>query len=642
MKANYNNSGSLVLTFTEANDKTIRQKFMKKETVLWLYLGKDFFKSQNMEARLGEKFNRINIAKLQGEVAKDIRLEYTMWIDNLNRTHGEKLDWWFSSISSRNVSNCNLFQYACYLEILRRLWESNEKKPELVVVESMGLAKAIHKWALSEGVSIKTINYYGANLLFLKQYFSPFIYYAQFIAVQILKQTAAIISRLKLGQKNLKDIPFIIIDTFIHDTSISEDGNFKDRYYPFLYEYLKAKGFHLLVHPVLSGFRYNYFSIYGRMRKSESLFIVPEDFLNLFDYFYALSHPIKVLTQKVKTELFRNFDLYDILKEERRKQPFSLGMQAALIYRLFIKLGLSGIRPLQIINWYENQVIDKALIAGARKAFPNINIIGAQLFLHPPNYLSLFPTQSEADAKLAPDILLETSEYQCRVVQEFTTAIPCLPVAALRYAHIFESESNNTKPKDSAILVLLPFDIQEAVELLLMLKNILYLLNKQIVILIKCHPDYSIKKLSAAFSKYAWPSRFEIFTDNIKEALNTASMVVSASSSSMVEAATKGIPVIFIGRQAVLNQNHLANLDSEIFTECFSAEELIAAINRYLNLAPEKIREYKRIGTKLRDMYFTDVSEETMQNFITKHTTLRQKPCCTVNDLAKEKNVSQN
>ena len=197
-----NNLKQLVLSFPADNIKRIKREFAQDKEILWLYLGKGFFKRRDMESKLGKEFKRIDIAKLHDEVAKDIRLAYTRWIDCLNHTHGDKLDWWFNSISSRNIYNDNLFQHVCYLEILKRLWESIEKRPKLVIMESTGLASALHKWASAEDISVTTINYYGFFLSSLKQYFSPFLCYMKFIATQMLRQAAAISSKKRFRQKN--------------------------------------------------------------------------------------------------------------------------------------------------------------------------------------------------------------------------------------------------------------------------------------------------------------------------------------------------------------------------------------------------------------------------------------------------------
>jgi hypothetical protein len=80
-----------------------------------------------MEHTLGSQFSRVDIARLHDEVARDIRQEHVQWIDALNRRYGKSLEWWFGSISSRDIYVNNLFQYCCYLEILERLWVEDKK-----------------------------------------------------------------------------------------------------------------------------------------------------------------------------------------------------------------------------------------------------------------------------------------------------------------------------------------------------------------------------------------------------------------------------------------------------------------------------------------------------------------------------------
>ena len=84
----------------------------------------------------------------------------------------------------------------------------------------------------------------------------------------------------------------------------------------------------------------------------------------------------------------------------------------------------------------------------------------------------------------------------------------------------------------------------------------------------------------------------------------------------MVEAAAKGIPVIFLGRQTVLNKNILSDLNMDIVTECFTTIELIEGINKYLDLPSAKISEYRNMGKKVRDLFFTPINEKTMEPFL--------------------------
>ncbi|MDO8140630.1 MAG: hypothetical protein Q6358_03950 [Candidatus Brocadiales bacterium] len=573
-----------------------------------------------MELELGSQFRRINIARLHNEVANDIRQEHVQWIDSLNRDYGKNLDWWFGAICSRNVYSSNLFQYSCYLEMIDRLWKTPGERPELIIIESIGIAKAICKWAHKENIYVNVICYYLAKIFFLKWYLISFLQWGEFVIDHLLRWVAAYVSRekYKYKVKHTQNHTAVIVNTYVHDYSLSDNGNFKDRYFPYLHEYLSEKGFTVAIHPVLFGFKYNYFSIYNRMRKSNSQFILQEDFLRALDYLIAISFPLRILKQKIKSDAFRSFDLSDILEEEQRQQSFIPGIQAVLIYRLFLRLGKVGIKPKMVINWYENQVIDRALIVGARQSFLQARILGVQGFVHSPNFLSLFPSQSEVEVQMAPHLLLETSQYQCQIACSFTRDIPCKPVAALRYSHVFDEDTTNYngRQKLKSILVLLSFNIAEAVELLEILKAGLNQIRGDINILIKGHPDYDSKNLVRAFGVRNWPSRYEIFHGSLPDALRQVSLVLSSGSSSMIEAVSKGVPVIFLGRQTGLNHNILSNLNMDIVTECYSTMELINAINKYVNLSSVKIKEYKNMGKKIRELFFTPVNEKTMEPFL--------------------------
>ena len=219
---------------------------------------------------------------------------------------------------------------------------------------------------------------------------------------------------------------------------------------------------------------------------------------------------------------------------------------------------------------------------------------------------------------MAPHLLLETSQYQCQIACSFTRDIPCKPVAALRYSHVFDEETTNfnSRQKIKSILVLLSFNIAEAVELLEILKAGLDQIGEDINILIKGHPDYDSKNLVRAFGVRNWPSRYEIFPGSLQDALRQVSLVLSSGSSSMIEAVSKGVPVVFLGRQTGLNHNILSNLNMDIVTECFTTIELIEGINKYLDLPSAKISEYRNMGKKVRDLFFTPINEKTMEPFL--------------------------
>jgi hypothetical protein len=165
-------------------------------------------------------------------------------------------------------------------------------------------------------------------------------------------------------------------------------------------------------------------------------------------------------------------------------------------------------------------------------------------------------------------------------------------------------------------VVLLPFDLAESMEMLDSLAQGMDRLDEPIPVLVKCHPDFQPEELRQAVGYRNWPSGFEIFEGSLPQALACAAMVVSANSSSMLEAVVRGIPAIFLGRQTVLNQRISISVPVDHIVECFTTDELIAAIQRYLSLTPEDIVRNREVGKKVRDQLFLPVTPETMLPFL--------------------------
>jgi hypothetical protein len=609
----------LIVTLPVKKPVKLKHLFPQGRATPFLYLGTDFFQRQRLERELGDSFIRLNITELQDQVAREIRSEHIEWIDQLNRRYGQEVEWWFNPVASRNMYVSNLFQYSCYLEILERIWKHWDTKPELIFVETPALAAAIRKWAIHRDIEVHVNFPKSKNFYRLSYYWSSLLRYAFFTATLLMRSIAAFTSRKKIGAKICSPGKLAIVDVFLRDVSLNEQGEFNDIYFPQLYEYLEKNGFHILIHPVLYGFSFNYFSIYRRMRQSVAHFIIPEDYLRLSDYIHVLMYPLRAYRRKITADPFRNLDLSDIIDEDHvRGLTDNMSLLALLIRRLVVRLGQSGLAPRLIISWYENQVIDKALVVAARQAFPQALIIGAQIFIFSSNMLYLFPIQSEVEAGIVPHRLLEMSEHLCNIAQTFTKDIPCYPAASLRYAHIFQAQQKVSPAKTgSTVLVLLPYDLAEAVEILEILMMALNYMPKAVRLSIKCHPAYSLRELQRVFGENHWPKRFESCQTNLADALKGASVVISSNSSSIVEAAARGgIPVIFLGRQTALNQNILEDVKTDLIMTCFTATELATAINKSLDLTPEDLERYKILGEEILKLFFSPVTDATLLPFL--------------------------
>ncbi|MDD5108781.1 MAG: hypothetical protein PHC29_04645 [Candidatus Omnitrophica bacterium] len=606
----------VIISTPYVNLRKIKVLLKGRQGKRWVYFGSNFKVLTYIEQQLADNFACIDIIEIHKSIADSIKAEYVSWVDELNRKYGNELDWWLGAVFSRNNYTSDLFQFTCYLEILKRLLLRDGVLPDLVFVESAGFAKDLGNWAKKNGISV-IIKHKSFSIVSVASLFKPLLDWLRFIIISTIRNFAAFITR----GISKKDECFFknstLIHTFIFKNSLTKDGILTDRTLPFLHDYAFRHGLNIVIHPILYGFNCSYLAVYRKMRSSRTPFIIKEDFLRFTDYLLAFTYPFRSLRKKIEFKDFRSCSFFNSIQEMRSKECFSPAMEAVLAYQLFLRLSKTAFDPCYFVLWFENQVIDKALIAGIRKFFPKVRISGAQMFLHPPNLLSVFPCQSEIEAGTAPDSIVETSQYQCKRASIFTSSISCRVGGALRYDHIFRQvrDFQLVRNKEKIIFVALPFHIPNVIEILFMLKGSLTYIKHNVVILIKTHPDYDEKTIKKLFVGSGWPKVFQIYKASVAEGLKNASLMISANSSVMIEAISYGIPSIYIGSRIMINQNILKDIDTPISRECYSSEELAQAVNAYIDVLPFKSEEFKKIGEKIRDLYFTPVSDDTLASF---------------------------
>ncbi|MFA5117990.1 MAG: hypothetical protein WC695_03950 [Candidatus Omnitrophota bacterium] len=610
----------LILASPHGDIRQIKDLLKNNMSKRWVYFGSDFLAFSALERQLADGFTCLDIREQYRNAVESVKFEFTASIDALNRKYGADIEWWMEAVFSRNNYSSELFQNACHLDILRKLLSEKGIIPDIVFVEKAGFTKDILAWAQSHSRSV-FVQARPLRLKPLAEWIKPLLDWSRFLSALISRGAAASLSRRLIRQKKAFPRDAVIIQSFIHDASLSRSGELTDRYLPFLHEYAERKEIRTVVHPVLFGFTRGYLSIYARMRTSRIPFIIKEDFLKLGDYVSALSLPLRARRRKVDVKNSGFSHLAHSIKEMRSGECYSAAMNAVLAYRLFSRLKKAGFKPKRCVLWFENQVMDKAVIAGLKAAFPSITIAGAQMFLHPPNLLSLFPVESEVEAGVAPDMLIETSRFQCDRASIFTRSIPCRVGAALRYAHVFKKDGARPPLKlpQTHVLIVLPFDLAESIEILALVKDSLTHLKQPVVVLVKTHPDCNIERIIKSFGRSSWPGSFSTIGGSLVEALKRTSIMISANSSSMVEALACGIPVIYAGSRIMINQNILTGIDPAIARECFTPAELTEAINDFSSLDDKKSQQYEEIANAVKYRYFTPVTDETLAPFFERH-----------------------
>jgi hypothetical protein len=613
-------SKSLFVVFPESIFRGKKKAtYSNQDRIKWIYLEDNPIKRCDIADHLGKSFELIDIARLHRRIAEEGKNEYVRWHDEINRSYKDGLGWWFGAVSSRNIRQSNIFHYYCFLETLKHLWDDPLQRPRLVVVESEALAESIRRWAVAQGIPVEIVGGWKMFVRRLMRYGYAVLRWGKFWCVGILRSLAVFLLRLR-GLPPLKDQnDDCLVVTTVHDHSLSSKGEFTDRYFPLLHPLLQKQGAKVLICPFFYGFGFNYFSIYHRLRISKTRFVLPEDLLSFMDYWDIVIYPLSVLPRCKKVNSFRGFDLGPVIREEFCEQDVVLALEPLLIYKAYLRMAGKFPSLKKAIIWYENRVIDRAVVMGLRCAFPLMKITGSQMYMHPHFFLSMAPSGSEIEAGIVPHLILTTSEHESRKARAYSSEVNCQPAAGLRYQHLFEKMDvpMTYKYPDGSlwVLILLSYDIGEAIEILRIVTEAMPYINKNIRFLIKAHPNYKLEHVRQGFNE-GWPAYFESFTGHLTEGLAKSDMVISGMTSAMVEAAVKGVPVIFVGGQSSLEENYMSDLDLEMTVNCFNAKELAEAVGRYASLSSEQREDFRKAGMKVRETYFLPVNETTLQPFL--------------------------
>ena len=237
----------------------------------------------------------------------------------------------------------------------------------------------------------------------------------------------------------------IVIDSFALLPAIAAEENYTERYLPGLYEAARERGHGVVRLHRLYGGRSP-----GMLRRAcavlagqgdgllEAHLFTPGDWLRLLRHILVYPFALRGLVRSlrdtpaaspeaaIREALIACAGQCVLVGEARRIAGYRLGR-------------LLAARPgrVHICSWHENQTVNKALQRGLAQAEAetgvHIRVIGAQLFLWPPELLNNHPDEGEATLGIEPDKVLVNGPYFLPEPVDPRYAIG----PSLRYAHLF-------------------------------------------------------------------------------------------------------------------------------------------------------------------------------------------------------------
>lgn len=557
-------------------------------------------------------------ARKLNELAIGLRPCIMELIDRISSERPDDIDWWVTPLASRNPFASRLFLSCCRIALLDDLLASHTVPTE-VWVDSRAMADLASRLGSRHGVKLQIR--IARNRHLYDRVWQP----ARNLLTALFHEgMQSACAKLLLPRSTTPAVDaYIVVDTFLYAGSI-RSGVFHDRHFPDIAGSLTAEeNRQLRYFPTFYKIR-NYPGLFRRLRGLRERFLFKEDYLRLRDYFYAFGHGFRIAHIGLKAPLMLNgMPMNALLREElRRGWMWPSAIEALLKYRAIRRMSEAGVGIGRVLDWFENQDIDRGANAAYRRYYPNIEVVGYIGYVASQHYLCMYPSPAEKTARVLPTRLAVMGQGFVDIIREFCPDFVVDVAPALRYAE--QATSSGRVPGDAlTILVALPVVRQEALEIMEAIRFMLQgiagtpLSAGKVHVYVKPHPASDIPRgdtlglASDSGMDVTWVS------DRLDRLLLQADVLVSAASSACFEALTLGVPVVVFGSSHGLTCVPIPSaVSQERWQVCYSWMEMLAAIIAFRVDRGADATKYIEAGKQLRQRYMEAVSKAEVRRLV--------------------------
>lgn len=614
----------IVLASAYNSPEKIHGLVKRKGKGIWIYAGKDFDRFKLFESTFDQKLIFVSPALYHDFVDKN-RSDFVDWTEKTHLKYGDDLTHWLSATFSSDPYRSNLFLFSMYLGLFQEIL-GNYSDDDIVFISESHAALIIAKEivATHNNNEVYNVGFYNGRLKFLYLAFTTPLKGCAYLFILLLRHIITLyLTCYKKDDRKLHNVT-VIVDSYILEDSLDKYGDFKNRYFSELHETLNNAGIITAILPVFCGIVLrNYSAILKRIRKSKARFVLPEDYLTVYDYFVTFINALKRFRHFEKVQPFLGIDIQPLVNELNWTNACSPPFIAAMVlYRLPMRLYEAGLSPSLYINWGENQTTHRAFIMGFHKYLPKTEIVGGKPFIAPMNHLNLFGTESERLFGVSPDRVVTCGEKFRDIFSIYDKKGIYEVGASFRYGYLLDlvRERDNCHSKDNedrTIAVLLPYPIEASRHLITISRKAL---NNAMAqgwkVLIKPHPamtkDMAVSLLGEADFEN---KNIEMTWQDIPTLLLKSFAIVTYESSTAFEAICLGIPVVVMGMTVGLDFNVVYYLPSSMWKVCYTPDSLDEALNEWALKHPVSLNERKKMGSEILYNFFEPNNNSTMRAY---------------------------
>ena len=356
------------------------------------------------------------------------------------------------------------------------------------------------------------------------------------------------------------------------------------------------------------------------MNKYNLNYITIFDFLNFFDYLFAIINSFKKKKFDTKRIVLNNINLEYLFNDLYQKTFNDINSFSSNLQFLFfknLKKKTDDSKFYRIIDWYENQSTDKGFNFGLNKFFPKTQSIGYQPFAVDFDFYShLISTKTERTNNITPNkIALMGQKIKIYLSKKFKLPSKKIILApSLRYKSIFDKKKLIYKIKKTKyILLALPISYQDSSDILRVVQNYLKKFKKNnYKFFINFHPMLDIKKLR---NNYKFIDKnIEIIQGSFNEIQSRFDCIISNSSSICFEALALSKPVLVVQNSKGITQNPISMVKKDTWEFIKNENDLQKAFIRLL--IKKKKQSFINNSKFIKKKYFFEINRKNIIKFL--------------------------
>ncbi|MHB8163414.1 MAG: hypothetical protein ACYDDV_03580 [Methanoregula sp.] len=561
-----------------------------------------------MEKEISGRFSKVEIGDELQDTALDLREEYIHYIGKLSETSCD-ISWYWTSLSEKNPFISDAFLNFCYLKASTQIIKKGQGN-FFIICESRAVMECI-RMTLASDTSLEIRLYDSAITklsfslrevcLTLK---SHGVFVLRFSLRAVLARIFAFFSYRR--RSTLKLSRATSIHSLIDKRTFKNPSRYEDIFLGDLGAQLEDRNQNIVyICNILPTFFYPLAVTILFKRKEKC--ILADEFLTPVDPLVALYTVHHLYPGIPSAPRFSDMDVSPIIREEIQNDLH--GVHSAHAYLHY----LMGMRMSErfdfsvFIYHFENNMWEKMICAGIRQHSPNCRIIGHQhtsINIMDTNY---YVSGFEKSSMPLPDLIV-TIGNRARNVLIHGGFDPNRVVigGALRYPALLENQQSCPETLHKKILIATTDDVNASLELIIKCIHA-FRDYKNHTIIVKFHPTLPVRYVLPHLNDI--PGNFVIRTDPVDVLLPECGLVIYTATSVSVEALARGIPILHIRSDMVIDRDIYEKEDN--IASASKPDDILKAAEDLLG----KQRENQSTTSTLIGEMFSPVSEESYQLF---------------------------